>query len=263
MFNLNLSEWPGGWLHFASIWDLAFANVSALLITLMVIWWRQRTAQWFRITMATLLLALLLCISSFSLFFVPPYLVSCASGCPGWRGYPHPVATVALNGVSTLLPLDFLVNLLLLWLLTLGASVTWYLLGYGYGWPRRSRRARLLFVLLVVILPWALLPRYLNPPQPTASGKELRLAVNARRAAESTYDIVGLWVQRLALEDVRTASVEIETEGGNISALAERVCLRGYTYFYLPWRRYRIELDGAGRIGVDLKTLPLDESCWE
>ncbi len=263
MFNLNLSEWPNGWLQFAGAWDLAFANVGALLITLLIIWWRQRTAQWFRITTATLLLALLLCISSFTLFFVPPYLVDCPAGCTGWRGYPHPIATVALNNVSTLLPIDFLVNLLLLWLAVLGASAAWYLLGYGYGWPRRSRRARLTFVLLVAILPWALLPRYLNPPQPTASGEELRLAVNARRAAESTYDLVGLWVQRLALEDVRPAIVEIETEGGAVETRVERVCLRGYTYFYLPWRRYRIELDGAGVTAVALETLPLAGSCWE
>ena len=149
MFNLDLSQWPDGWLRFAGAWDLLFANLGALLITLLIIWWRQRTSHWFRLTMATLLLALLLCISSFSLFLVPPYIVSCSPGCTGWRGYPHPIATVALNDVSTLLPIDFLVNLLLLWLLVLGASVAWYLLGYGYGWPRRSWRARLLFVLLV------------------------------------------------------------------------------------------------------------------
>ena len=91
----------------------------------------------------------------------------------------------------------------------------------------------------------------------------MRLAVNARRAAESTYDIVGLWTQRLALEDVRAAVVAVETETGAVETRVERVCLRGYTYFYLPWRRYRIELDGAGVTAVALETLPLDESCWE
>ena len=71
------------------------------------------------------------------------------------------------------------------------------------SWEERSRRTRTLILALLFVAPWAYLPRFLDPPQPTTNGEELRLVNNARRAAEATYGITGLWVQRLALEDVR------------------------------------------------------------
>jgi hypothetical protein len=160
-------------------------------------------------------------------------------------------------------PLDFAVNLLMLWLLWLGASLIWTLLAMGFQWWRRSQRTRLLFVIVVVLLPLALLPRILNPPQPPTGGEDLRLANNARRAAEFTYRITGPWVQRLAFEDIRYGSGDPQLADIPGQRPGTQVCLRGYTYFYIPWRRYRISLEESGVTALSLTELPLTGSCWQ
>jgi hypothetical protein len=90
----------------------------------------------------------------------------------------------------------------------------------------------------------------------------LRLATNARRAAEFTYRITGFWVQRLALEDVRHLQPAGQLDGETTDSSGRQVCLRGYTYFYIPWRRYRIDLDASGVTALSLTQLPLDVPCW-
>jgi len=256
-------ELPEGWSYFASWQDGFFALAGLLLITLMIIWWRQQTDHWFRIVALFLLSAIILCISSFYIFQVPPHHVSCVDTCAGWRGFPRPFATFEPSGISRVAPLDFALNLLLLWLLLMGAGVIWRLLGIAARWPERSTRVKLLFVLIVCIAPWALLPRVLDPPQPTPRGEDLRIANNARRAAEFTYSITGLWVQRLALEDMRLAPLDETAElAATQAGAAQQVCLRGYTYFYLPWRRYRIELEPSGVTALHLTEFPLSEPCW-
>jgi hypothetical protein len=110
-----------------------------------------------------------------------------------------------------------------------------------------------------------LMPRILNPPEPRPVGEELRLTTNARRAAEFTYRISGIWVHRLALEDIREVAPDTVTD---VPASLEQqgvtqVCLRSYTYFYVPWRRYRITLDASGTTPLNLVQMSLDEPCWE
>lgn len=263
MPDLGLPEWPGGWALFAGITDLLLAVMGVLLSTLLVIWWQQQTRQWFRIVMGTFLAALLLCIGSYYLFVVPPHYASCPAGCTGWRGFPLAFARIDLDGSSRVGPLDFLLNLLMLWLLWLGASLVWRLLGIAVRWERRSWRGRLAFVLILAILPWAMLPRILNPPQPRATAEDLRLAVNAQRSAEFTYRITGVWVQRLALEDIRLSAQAVDPATLFGETEVNQVCLRGYTYFYLPWRRYRITLDPTGVTALQLAEVPLEGSCWE
>jgi hypothetical protein len=255
---------PEGWANFASWLDLLIALAGLLLITLLIIWWRQQTRSWFRIVAGTLLFALLLNIASVSLFVVPPHLAGCPGGCPGWSGYPLPVTQITLDGHYDTGPLDFALNWLLLWLLLLGGALVIYLLAIGFQWWRRPRRLRILFVLLAVILPLALLPRFLSPPQPLLVEEELRLANNARRAAEFTYRITGPWVQRLAIEDIRIISAD---EGAAVIASQEelaisQVCLRGYTYFFVPWQRYRITLDATGTTALSMNELDLRGTCW-
>ena len=259
---LDQPIWTNDWSYFATWRDGIFAVVSLLFIVLLIIWWRQQTAHWFRVTMGTLLLALLFSISSYYLFVVPVHFADCPNGCPGWRGYPRPVAQVTADGMIQLAAIDFALNTLLLWLLWLGAFLLWRLLGVTFQWERRSQQARLLFVLSFVILPWALLPRILTPPQPTITGEELRLTTNAGRAAEFTYRITGLWIQRLAVEDVKVLQPEGEANLESVNRVGSQVCLRGYTYFFIPWRRYRIDLDGIGRTALRLTELPLTERCW-
>ena len=268
---------PDGWVYFSNWQDGIVALIGALLITLMIIWWRQQSSQWFRVIVSMLLAAVILCISSFYFFEVPRYFVDCPQtvGCDGWRGYPQPIARVGMvetnnNGVTEqqevirVAPIDFSFNLLILWLLLLGASVVWRLVTLAVDWSRSPFRTRLILILIIGVLPWALLPRFLSPPQPTPTGEALRLANNARRSAEFTYSVTGLWVQQLALEDIRSAPADYETEfcSPQPDETINQVCMRGYTYFYLPWRRYLIELDPDGVTSCNITELELVQPCW-
>lgn len=259
--------WPDDWVHFAGRDDLVFAASGLLLGVLLLIWWRQQSDRWYWIAVGTFLLAASFDAASYFLFRVPPHQAGCPDGCIGWVGYPLPFATLDADGSLQLFPLDLVLNLLLLWLLWLGATVLWRLLAEAISLDERSLRFKIAFFLVFGLLPWAFLPRYFNPPQTDPRGEELRLAVNARRAAESTYKITGLWVQRLALEDIRFATVDNRADNTDILAGTDerraQVCLRGYTYFYIPWRRYRITLDHTGVTALNLTTLSLDGSCWQ
>ena len=259
----NPPPWMQDWVLFADILDAGLGLAAGLLTALLIIWWRQQTRHWFRLVLATFLAALLLCVGSYYFFVVPPYYASCPPGCTGWRGFPLPVARVELTGISRVGPLDFVLNLLMLWLLWLGASLLWRLVAVAIRWENRSWRSKLIYLMLLVVLPWAFMPRVLNPPQPRPNGEDLRLAVNAQRSAEFTYRITGIWVQRLALEDVRRVTPTTEAEAIFGENQINQVCLRGYTYFYLPWERYRITLDPSGVTALQLVDLPLRGSCWE
>lgn len=263
MDDLNLPAWPQDWVFFANVQDGVLALAAALLLLLLIIWWRQQTHNWFRIVIATFLVALLLCLGSYYFFVVPPHYASCPPGCNGWRGFPLPVARIDLNGVTRIYPLDFMFNLLMLWLLSLGATLIWRLAAMAIRWENRDWRVRVIFVVLLVIVPWAMLPRILNPPQPHATDEDLRLAVNARRSAEFTYRVTGIWIQRLALEDIRRSAATRDPASLFGETVVNEVCLRGYTYFYLPWIRYRVTLDPSGVTALQLTEVPLTGSCWE
>jgi len=256
-------NWPQEWVHFAGWADMAFAGMGLVMGALLIIWWRQQSARWYSVFAATLLVGMLLNISSFFVFVVPPHYAGCVVACPGRLGYPMPFATVGLDGATKLYLLDFLLNLLLLWLICLGGTVFWRVLSGALELPYRSRRFRFFFFLLVVILPWALLPRFLNPPQIDARGEDLRISVNARRAAELTYDITGLWIHRLAVEDIRYTPLQVPSIFGGADQPRAQVCLRGYTWFYIPWQRYLVTLDRTGVTALNLERLPLDGSCWD
>ncbi|MCB0186260.1 MAG: hypothetical protein KDE31_18450, partial [Caldilineaceae bacterium] len=203
MFAADAPVWSDQWTFFASWPQDVLAAVSIVLLSLLIIWWRQQSSHWFRITMLTLLAALGMSIGSYYFFEVPVYHANCPAGCAGWRGFPLRFAVIDLRHITYLAPGDFAMNVLTLWLLWLVASVIWRLLAMVLHWEQRSWRSQALFIVVAAILPWALTPRFVNPPEPHITGEPARLAINARRAAEFTYDITGLWVQRLALEDVR------------------------------------------------------------
>ncbi|MEZ4868848.1 MAG: hypothetical protein R3C14_46415 [Caldilineaceae bacterium] len=262
MNTLDTPVWSDRWSYFATWSDSAFAAVSLLFILLILIWWRQQTRHWFRVLMITLLFALLMSIASYYLFVTPIHYANCPQGCAGWRGYPRPIAHIALDGVTHLGVIDFALNVLLLWLLWLVTLLLWRIASVALQWERQPRNVRVLLLVLVFFLPWAWLPRILNPPQPTLTGENQRLAINALRAAEFTYRITGFWVQRLAVEDVKQLEPAAETNLESVNRVGSQVCLRGYTYFFFPWRRYRIDLDGIGRTALKLTELPLDEACW-
>lgn len=268
MIRLYVPKWSDGWSYFSDGRDLIFIFVAGIVIALMIIWWRQQTRYWFRIAITTFLAALVLCISSIYLFEVPVYYVGCPDGCVGWRGYPLPVVLTDLRHTNYLMPLDFGLNLLMLWLLWLGASFFWRLLATAIQWEQSRKRTRLFLVLFLFISPWALMPRVLQPPQPTLDNEALRLTNNASRLAEFTYSVTGLWVQRLAVEDIRYMTTDGRSpvpSGGEegIEGMESQVCLRGYTYFFIPWRRYRVHLGPNGITALRLAEVPLNGSCWK
>lgn len=261
---MQLPLWSRQWANFATWGDAPFAIVGLTLCVLLILWWRQQSNRWFSVAVGALLGALLLSIASFYVFVVPPHFAGCPTGCSGWRGYPLRTALFRLDGRSEVAALDFALEVLILWLFWLTASVAWRILAetMQLGW--RGRRRRTLFVIFFVILPWALLPRILNPPQPQVAGEDLRLANNALRAAEFTYGVTGFWVQRLAVEDVQRDP----SSGQNAALLAassapNQVCLRAYTYFFIPWERYRVSLDANGASPLSLVAVPLSGSCWQ
>ncbi|HQY89961.1 hypothetical protein [Caldilinea sp.] len=255
---------PEGWSYFADWRDLLLALGGLLAVALTIIWWGQQTRRWYRIAALSFLIAFILAFASIYLFWVPPYYAGCASGCMGWRGFPLPVARITFDGQTQIGLLDVLLNVLLLWLFVLVASLVGRIAAVIFGLENRSRRVRVIAVLVFVLAPWALLPRYLNPPQPVTTAEDLRLVTNARRAAETTYGITGLWVHRLALEDLRQLSPNpLGETTPDLTAIRSQVCLRGYTYFYIPWRRYRVSLEPTGVNALSITELPLNGSCWD
>jgi hypothetical protein len=250
------------WSYFAGWSDLILAGAGLLLGTLLLIWWRQQSDRWYTVFSVTLLSAALIDVATFSLFVIPPHFVGCPDGCAGQMGYPLPFATVGLDGNVSLYLLDFVLNLLLIWLLLFVLTVLARIFSEAVDLGVRSRRFKVGFFILFFALPLALLPRYFNPPEPPVYGDELRLSVNARRAAEMTYNVTGLWVQRLALEDIRYAPIQVPDVFGGIDRPQAQICLRGYVYFYIPWMRYRITLDRAGVTALNMTRRPLTGSCW-
>lgn len=263
MFSADPPVWSDQWTYFTNWQQASFAGVGFVLLILLSIWWRQQSRHWFRIIMLTLLLALLMAIGSYYFFEVPVYYANCPGGCAGWRGFPLRFAIIDLRGISFLAPLDFALNVLTLWLLWLATSVTLRLFATMLQWEQWGWRRRLVFVVITLIVPWSLVPRLLNPPEPSISGEYARLAINARRAAEFTYGITGIWIQHLALEDVRILEPNIDSDLESVNRVGGQICLRGYTYFFVPWRRYRIDLDGIGRTALRLEEKGLQEPCWE
>ena len=259
----GMAAWPDDWIHFAGVTHLILGSVGVVLGALLLIWWSQKTGRWYAVFAGTLLVSMLLNVAAFYLFVVPPHSAGCVDLCPGRLGYPHPFATLFPSGAVRIYFVDFVLNLLLLWLLWLGGAIVWRFLSEAVELRERGVRFRLLFFVAFFLLPWGLIPRYFSPPAADVSDDELRLAVNARRAAETTYGVTGLWVHRLALEDIRYIPLEVADVLGGIDKPQAQVCLRGYTYFYLPWRRYRVKLDQTGVTALNFQELPLTGSCWQ
>ncbi len=255
--------WPDGLVHFAGITHLILAIIGVILGTLLVIWWSQQTGRWYAVFAGTLLFSMVLNVAAFYLFVVPPHSAGCIDLCPGSLGFPLPFATLSPSGAVQIYIGDFLLNLLLLWLLLFGGVVVWRTLSEAIQLRERGLRFRLLSFVAFVLLSWGLLPRYFSPPAARVTGDELRLSVNARRAAETTYGVTGLWVHRLALEDINYVPLEVPDVFGGINKPQAQVCLRGYTYFYVPWRRYLVKLDQTGVTALNFEELSLTGSCWQ
>ena len=263
MSQAEIALWLDDWVHFAGMTDFVLAIIGIVLGVLLLVWFSQQSHYWYAIFAGTLVISMLLNVATFSLFVVPPHRAGCTNLCLGRIGYPLPFATISPSAAVRVYAIDFALNLLLIWLVWCSGMILWHIVSEAVALNQRSFRFRLLFFLTFLLLTWGLLPRYFRPPEAQVVGEELRLSINARRAAETIYNVTGLWVHRLALEDIHYIPVEVPNILGGIDQSQAQVCLRGYTYFYLPWRRYRVTLDPTGVISLNIQELPLSESCWQ
>lgn len=236
-----------------------------LLVVLLIIWWRQRMTHWLQGLVLVVLLAGGATVVSAVLFTVPDYQAGCTAPCKGWNGYPIPIMTTTGDGGVQLLPsglvLSFVLHLLLL--LVLGA------IGHAIVADRtpgpQSTRSRLPLLAATFLLLWALAPRYASPPEPPVRGEPQRLAINARRLAPHAVTGIDWQLQRLALEDVRRLPRRAKADAPGLplpTGADWRVCLRAYSFFYVPWRHVYVDLDATGAYAIGGGVLPLTVECW-
>ncbi len=245
--------------------NIALAGLFGLLLAvLLVIWWRQRTTRWPLVVVLLILAAGIATALSAFLFKVPDYQAGCVAPCGGWAGYPLPMTSTLSDGTVQVLPagiaLSFLLHLLLL--LILGA-VAYAILADRDAGTVRTRRTVLLVV--AVVLLWGLVPRYASPPEPPVRGEVQRLAINAKRLAPAAVSDIDWRLQRLALEDVRPLPRRVKADAPGLPPPEGpdwRICLRGYSFYYVPWRRVYIDLDATGTYAIGGGTLPLSVECW-
>jgi hypothetical protein len=237
-------------------WEVAFlAVVMLVLALLLIIWWRQQSFRWPVLLVIFLALAPLLSWWSGKAFQVPAYRAGCDGLCPGYSGAPVAILTGenAATGFSTwrfaLNSLVYLVTLLS-WAAILRSIVR----GVNQGSMRRRKGLGALMAGALVVLPLGLAPLYLPPPEAQVRGDSLRVAINARREVYLYDQKAALPVLRVALEDVRP---RLDGQPGL------RVCLRTYTYFYVPSGHMYLDMTPEGVHSNGGGVSALDKTCWE
>jgi hypothetical protein len=228
---------------------LALLAVAILL----AVWWRQQTFRWALVVALCLLLAPLLSWWSGSVFRVEPYRAGCDALCLGRAG--APIATARIDGEGeTFLPVGFGVNslLYLALLLAWGAVVRSVAVRAGEV-SRHAFLVQAALVVVLVVVPLALAPLFLPVPQAQARGDPLRIAINAQRELYMYDQDAASPVLRVGLEDVRPRA---DGEQGM------RVCLRAYTFFYLPAGYLYLDMTPEGVHSNTGGSLPNGASCW-
>lgn len=227
--------------------------VFFLLITiLVVVWWLRYGRRGFDWILIVAPLAFVFSYLSSIIFRVPDYQAGCNGRCPGWWGAPFSTHVSDGTGAFTLNPVGFIANAALFYTVILITSAGIVLLTDQLKWSERSLRWRFGFVLVVVILPLALLPTLLPIREPDLSSSELRYAINAKRAWRWQLQSRRFNDRRLVVEDVR-----LHPDGER-----RRVCLRAYTWFYIPYDKIYVDLEPAGVLATGGGVIPLSDSCW-
>jgi hypothetical protein len=243
-------------------WQAALLGVAVTaLVVLLAIWWRQQTRRWGIVLAACIAAALLLSWWSGLAFRVADYRAGCDGLCPGYRGAPIPTFGGETTG-GAFLPGMFLVNALvyLLLLLGWGALVRAVLIRVEYspnpakGYASAGDWRPFVLGLFLIVLPLALAPFYLPPPQARVRGDPQRIAINAQREVYMFDQLASMPVLRVGLEDVRPRR---DGQPGM------RVCLSTYTLFYLPVGHMYLDMAPEGVHSTGGGVLPRQESCWK
>ncbi len=239
---------------FLTAWMGILAAVALIVVAaFLTIWWRQHTYQWAMVLTICLIAAPLLSWWSGEVFVVEPYRAGCDALCVGQRG--APVVTYRIDGEGDeFSPVGFAVNSLVYLVLALSWSAVVHAVLARFGELRHNAVLVQMFLGVVLAIgPLALSPLFLPPPQAKVRGDPQRIAINAQREVYMYDQEAQAPVLQVGLQDVRPRS---DGQGGM------RVCLRVYTFFYLP----------AGNMFLDMTpeevhsnaggVLPNETSCW-
>lgn len=229
--------------------------VLAAATVLLVVWWRQQTYRWALVVVAVVLLAApALSWWSATAFEVADYRAGCDGICPGYRGAPVPVFSSDGAGYH-LLPFGFIVNSLAYAVILLGwlAVIRALLKALGVN-GRRSALGQVLLAVILMVAPLAFAPWFLPVPEAHVRGDSLRVAINARREVYMYDQEAELPILHVGLNDVRPRP------NGETGL---RVCLRTYTFFYLPTGYLYLDMTPEGVHSNNGGHLSLEQSCWE
>lgn len=232
---------------------ILIALASLVVALLLMIWWRQQTFRWALVVALCLLLAPLLSLWSEQTFRVEPYRAGCDALCVGRAG--APIATARIEGTGEeALPFGFAANTLLFLALTLAwAAVVRTVVVRAGEISRHAFLAQIAAVLLLLAAPLALAPLFLPVPQAQARGDPLRIAINAQREVYMYDEQAAAPILRVGLEDVRP---RLDGQQGM------RVCLRTYTFFFLPAGYLYLDMTPEGVHSNAGGALPNGASCW-
>lgn len=236
-------------------WQAILLGVGlTILATLSAIWWRQQTFRWFVVLFGSLTLAPLLSWWSGIAFQVEDYRAGCDGLCPGYAGAPIPFWRGATAG-GELVGVLFVINTLAYVVILLGWGMVMraVLRSVAVNSRRRTLR-RFLLGLALVVLPLAISPLILPPPEAHVRGDSLRIAINAQREVYMYDHLSPAPVLRVGLADVRPR------RDGNPGM---RVCLRMYTWFYLPIGHMFLDMTPEGVHSNAGGVTPPGESCWQ
>jgi len=239
---------------FISTWMAILAGVALIVAAiLLTIWWRQHTFQWAMVLTICLIAAPLLSWWSGEVFVVEPYRAGCDGLCTGYRG--APIATYRIGGEGVeFSPVGFAVNSLVYLAIALSWSALIHAIVGRFGeLGRNAVLVQLALGLILAIGPVAFSPLFLPPPQARVRGDPQRIAINAQREVYLYDQEAEAPLLRVGLQDVRPRS---DGEGGM------RVCLRVYTFFYLPAGNMFLDMTPEGVHSNAGGVLPNETSCW-
>lgn len=235
-------------------WQAVTLGVALVaLAVLLSVWWRQQNDRWLLVTGACVGLAPALSAWSGLVFRVADYRAGCDGLCLGFRGAPIPIFQGETAGGQFLLS-GFILNSLVYLVLLLGwaAFVQAILRQLALGSQARLL-TRVLLGCALLIAPFALGPLFLPAPEAHVRGDPQRIAINARREVYLYDQLAPLPILRVALDDVRPRA---DGQSGM------RVCLRTYTFFYLPVGYMYLDMTPVGVHSNAGGVLPRTDSCW-
>ncbi len=238
-----------------TLWQAALLGIGLILLALLsAIWWRQQTYRWPVVVGICLALAPAVSWWSGFSFQVADYRAGCDGLCPGYAGAPIPFWRGEAAGREFVTVL-FVTNTLAYVVILLGWSMVMRTLLHAIPVEMRGAGVRRFALgLALIVIPLAVSPLVLPPPEARVRGDPQRIAINAQREVYMYSSQSPAPILRVGLEDVRPRK---DGQPGM------RVCLRLYTYFYLPVGHMFLDMTAEGVHSNAGGVLPLAASCWQ